>query len=126
VIEPVISVPAAACADPGAVQLTTPLLPAWRFPDVITAVPTYGPPAKARLHAPVIIVLAEPMFCNGTRQTSGVPEHDTVLAETWAVLVNVPKSPNTNPAIATEAMRVIAMRRTVARTGEMAFLSPRL
>jgi len=43
-------------------------------------------------------------------------------SDTWAVFVNVPKRPNTNPAMATAAMSVIAMRITVARTGEMAFL----
>jgi hypothetical protein len=36
--------------------------------------------------------------------------------------VNDPKMPNTNPAIATAAMSVIAMSMTVAMTGEMAFL----
>jgi hypothetical protein len=41
---------------------------------------------------------------------------------TVAELVNVPKRPNTKPATAMAAMRVIAMRMTVARTGEMAFL----
>ncbi len=38
--------------------------------------------------------------------------------------MNDPKRPNTNPAMAMAAMRVIAMRMTVARTGEMAFLLP--
>jgi hypothetical protein len=36
--------------------------------------------------------------------------------------VNDPKRPNTNPAMAMAAMSVIAMRITVARTGDMAFL----
>ena len=105
-------------------QLATPLLPACRLPETIAAVPIYGPPENARLHTPVIEVLAVPVFCSGTVQTSGVPEHDTVPAETWAVLVNVPKSPNTKPAIAIEAIRVIEMRSTVARIGEIAFLIP--
>jgi len=46
----------------------------------------------------------------------------TVVAETCAVLVNDPNRPNTNPAMAMAAMRVMAMRMTVASTGEMAFL----
>lgn len=49
---------------------------------------------------------------------------DTVaeLIVSVAELVNVPKRPNTNPATAMAAMSVIAMRMTVASTGEMAFL----
>ena len=35
------------------------------------------------------------------------------LADTDAVLVKVPKRPNTKPAMAMAAMRVIAMRMTV-------------
>jgi hypothetical protein len=49
-------------------------------------------------------------------------EHEAMEAETCAVLVNDPKRPNTKPATAMAAMSVIAMRMTVARTGEMAFL----
>jgi hypothetical protein len=41
---------------------------------------------------------------------------------TLAVLVNDPNRPKTNPAMAMAAMRVMAMRMTVASTGEMAFL----
>jgi len=41
---------------------------------------------------------------------------------TRAVLVNDPKRPKTKPATAMAAMSVIAMRMTVARTGEIAFL----
>ena len=44
------------------------------------------------------------------------------LADICAVLVKVPNRPNTNPAMAMAAMRVMAMRMTVASTGEMAFL----
>jgi len=57
-------------------------------------------------------------------QTSGVPEQDTVPAETKAVLVKVPKRPKTKPAIAIDATSVIAISRTVARTGEIARLPP--
>ena len=45
-----------------------------------------------------------------------------VAALIFAELVNDPKRPNTNPAMAMAAMRVMAMRMTVASTGEMAFL----
>ena len=38
------------------------------------------------------------------------------------MLVNDPKRPNTKPATAMAAMRVMAIRITVARTGEIAFL----
>jgi hypothetical protein len=47
---------------------------------------------------------------------------DTVFALGVKELVNDPNRPNTNPAMAMAAMRVMAMRMTVARTGEMAFL----
>ena len=46
----------------------------------------------------------------------------TTTADTCAELVNDPNRPNTNPAIAMAAMRVIAISITVARTGEIAFL----
>jgi len=41
---------------------------------------------------------------------------------TLAELVNDPNRPNTKPATAIAAMRVMAIRITVARTGEIAFL----
>jgi len=44
------------------------------------------------------------------------------VADTCAELVNDPNRPNTNPAIAMAAMSVMAIRITVARTGEIAFL----
>jgi len=50
--------------------------------------------------------------------------HVVTLAETCAVLVNVPNRPKTKPAIAIAAMRVMAISMTVARTGEIAFLLP--
>jgi len=46
----------------------------------------------------------------------------TLVADTLAVLVNEPNRPNTKPAIAMAAMSVMAMRMTVARIGEIAFL----
>ena len=44
------------------------------------------------------------------------------MALTCAVDVKVPNRPKTKPAMAMAAMRVMAMRMTVASTGEMAFL----
>jgi hypothetical protein len=44
------------------------------------------------------------------------------MAEMLAVADRVPNSPKENPAIATPATNVMAMRMTVARTGEIAFL----
>jgi hypothetical protein len=43
-------------------------------------------------------------------------------ARTCAELVNDPNRPKTNPAMAMAAISVIAIRITVARTGEIAFL----
>jgi len=48
--------------------------------------------------------------------------HDTTRAVTVAELVNDPNRPNTKPATAMAAMRVMAMRMIVARTGVIAFL----
>jgi len=56
------------------------------------------------------------------RHDSGVPEHETLDAETAAVLVKVPIRPKTKPAMEVAATRVIAMSITVARTGEIPFL----
>jgi hypothetical protein len=48
--------------------------------------------------------------------------HLVVVALTCAELVKLPNRPNTNPAIAMAAMSVMAMRMTVANTGEIALL----
>jgi len=72
-------------------------------------------------------VFAVPELFMLSVQTSPVPAVHTqlvTLADTFAVFVNDPKRPKTNPAIAIAAIRVIAMRMTVARTGEIAFLLP--
>jgi len=53
---------------------------------------------------------------------AGPAMHAVTRAVTCAELVNDPNRPKTNPAMATAAMRVMAMRMTVARTGEIAFL----
>ncbi len=70
-----------------------------------------------------IAALAVPVFWMVIVPVPGDAEVITVAATARrAVLVNDPNSPNTNPAIAMAAMSVIAMRMTVAMTGEMAFL----
>ena len=70
------------------------------------------------------LTLEVPEFVKVTRQLSVVLVwvHCVTCADTCAELVNEPKRPNTNPAMAMAAMRVMAMRMTVASTGEMAFL----
>jgi hypothetical protein len=71
---------------------------------------------------PVTATFEVPVLVNTTVHILFNTRQDVTCAETVAELVNDPKRPNTNPATAMAAMRVIAMRMTVARTGEMAFL----
>ena len=78
-------------------------------------------PATCTVH-PVTATLDVPVLVKVTMQVSDVPVQDVTCALTCAELVNEPKRPNTNPAMAMAAMRVMAMRMTVASTGEMAFL----
>ena len=66
--------------------------------------------------------LAAPVFSMVIVPTQVDPVRTAEVAEICAVLVKDPNRPNTNPAIAIAAMSVIAMRMTVAMTGEMAFL----
>ena len=85
--------------------------------------PAFAEPPKLMEQA-LIAVFEVPELVRLTVQTTLAP--DTVqlvtCADTWAEEVKLPKSPNTNPAMAIAAMRVMAMRMTVASTGEMAFL----
>jgi Glu-tRNA(Gln) amidotransferase subunit E-like FAD-binding protein len=70
-------------------------------------------------------VLLEPEFERMSVQTSGVPEQTIpALADTTAVLENVPISPKTNPETEIAAIRVMATSITVARTGDIAGLLP--
>jgi hypothetical protein len=80
-------------------------------------------PTMLMVHEPVGAVFPLPVFVN-VRVHTGFTAlvHVVTLADTCAVLVKVPNRPKTNPAMAMAAMRVIAMRMTVASTGEMAFL----
>ena len=96
------------------VVAATPQVPTALMPPYVSE----NPPAPA-----TVAVLAVPVFDSETLHTGGDTfVHVTTLADTCAVLVNDPKRPKTNPAMATAAMSVMAMRMTVASTGEMAFL----
>jgi len=67
---------------------------------------------------PVLVRAIEPVG-----PAASVPcTSEVLITETFAELVNDPNRPKTNPAMAMAAMRVMAMRMTVASTGEMAFL----
>src|SRR2546426_4115580 len=89
----------------------------------MSVIPVYVCPPTVILQ-PEVDALALPEFCSVSWQDSYVVRylHCTVLALTLAELVNDPKRPNTKPAMAMAAMSVIAIRITVASTGEMAFL----
>jgi len=71
---------------------------------------------------PVVATLEVPELVRTSVHTLVAPTHEVTCALTCAELVNEPNRPNTNPAMAMAAMRVMAMRMTVASTGEMAFL----
>jgi len=120
--------------DPWAVEPTTPpttpaaiaqVCPTDPPPAVTAAavrVPLVATPAIWTLHA-VGVAFEDPVFWRFTMQVAGAAlVQVTETAETCAELVNDPNRPNTNPAMAIAAMSVIAMRMTVASTGEMAFL----
>ena len=65
-----------------------------------------------------------PVLVRVTRHVSfpAAALHAVTCADTCAELVNDPNRPNTNPAMAMAAMRVMAISMTVARTGEIALL----
>jgi hypothetical protein len=91
-------------------------------PEIVP--PVAVPAVPPMEHAAVVPMVAapDPPFCRVTTQLWVVIEQATAVAVTCGVAENVPKRPNTKPAMATAAINVIAMRMTVARTGEMAFL----
>ena len=71
------------------------------------------------------LVLAVPVLLTLTVHVvpaADAPALHVAVAVTCALDVNDPNRPNTKPAMAMAAMRVIAMRMTVAMTGEIAFL----
>ena len=104
-------------------QFKVALFPAARLPDTKLAVPTYEEPSNVILQTPVAVVLEVPELVKMSVHCSGVPLQETPEdAETTAELEKVPSNPKKNPETAVAAMRVIAMRITVARTGEIALL----
>jgi len=101
------------------------LFPALRFPETRLAVPRYDEPPSVIVQTPVIDVLAVPEFVRTSVHASGVPTQlGPEDADTTAELVNVPRRPKKKPDTAVAAMSVIAMRTTVASTGEIAVLAP--
>jgi len=78
------------------------------------------PPVTATLEVPVLVNVTVHWLLLAAVPVPAL--HAVTCALTCAELVNDPKRPNTNPAMAIAAMRVMAMRMTVASTGEMAFL----
>jgi len=83
--------------------------------------PARGAPLSCTLHDSGV-AFEVPVLVRVTTQVFPPTLHTTCVAWTVAELVNDPNRPNTNPAMAMAAMRVMAMRMTVASTGEMAFL----
>jgi len=100
-------------------------------PPAVTAanvlwVPAVATPAICMLQA-VGVAFEEPVFWSVTMQSAVVVVwHTTLTADTCAELVNDPKRPKTKPAMAIAAISVMAIRMTVAKTGEIAFLRPGL
>jgi hypothetical protein len=123
---PTACAPTEGTVPTGAVRVhVTPvrLLPAVIVPPSVTAPVTADPDQLIEQPAPLVAALDVPELVRVTMQAGlAAILHDVTCAETCAELVKDPKSPNTNPAMATAAMRVMAMRMTVASTGEMAFL----
>ena len=91
-------------------------LQVWAVPPIWTL-----PPTTATLEVPVFVRTTVHWLLLAV-DAAGPATHEVTWALTCAELVNDPNSPNTNPAMAMAAMRVMAMRMTVASTGEMAFL----
>jgi len=122
--EPTASEPTV-CWEPAKVQMPVALLLAdipvvYAAPDGVPDLPD----PEIWMEHPVTMVLEVPELVSVTVQMSLGEVHvqDVTCAETCAELVNDPNRPNTNPAMAMAAMRVMAMSMTVASTGEMAFL----
>jgi len=118
-IAPVTKTPApASWAVP--VQVTAVVIPAVRV--TLPVVTAYVTPPYVMLHDSALVLELPELLALRTHISSTLKEQLVTLAETLAELVNDPKRPKTNPAMAMAAMSVIAIRITVARTGEIAFL----
>ena len=88
----------------------------------MTAPVTEAPDQLMAQPAAEVAALEVPVLVRVTMQSSPPTLQLVTEALTCAELVNDPNRPKTNPAMAMAAMRVMAMRMTVASTGEMAFL----
>jgi len=122
--EPTDSAPTVRAAPVATQQLTSWLLLAFIVVLVPFTVPVVATPLMLMEQA-LAATLLVPVFVSSTLQLSPPVLswwHNWTWAETCAELVNDPNRPNTNPAMAMAAMRVMAIRITVARTGEIAFL----
>jgi len=101
----------------------------WTFPVEAPAgaalmapnVPASAAPALLMEHA-LTTTLEVPELVRMRVQVPLVLLQSVTWAATCAELVNDPNRPKTNPAMAMAAMRVMAIRITVAKTGEIAFL----
>ena len=100
--------------------IAIPAVPALMVGPPVT-VPAIGAPPSLMLHERTFTLLV-PMLVKVTMQSLPATEQVVTCPETWAELVNDPNRPKTNPAMAMAAIRVIAMRMTVASTGEIAVL----
>jgi hypothetical protein len=114
-------------------HVTTTVLPDGIENALVPAAWVVTPP----IVAPTVPAAAAPML-HAESEPEAVPEfdmcktHEVVVApitqvgvaptDTFAVAPRDENNPKANPAMATPATRVIAMRMTVARTGEIAFL----
>jgi len=105
----------------GRVHVYVPLVPAWTAVAAGKTADTTAAPLSFTVHE-LGVALDVPELVKTTVQTPVALTHVVTCPLTCAELVNDPNRPNTNPAMAMAAMRVIAMRMTVASTGEMAFL----
>jgi len=126
--EPVMAVPAPASGEPVPVHEMNCVVPAVRVSDVegrtASTVPVYVNPPNV-IEQDCATVFDVPELIIDRSQISWTAKVQLVtLALTVAVFVNVPNRPNTKPAMAIAAMRVIAIKMTVANTGEIAFLLP--
>jgi hypothetical protein len=79
-------------------------------------------PVTATLEVPVFVSLTLHWLLLAVGAAALPAVQVKTCALTCAELVNDPNRPKTNPAMAMAAMSVIAIRITVARTGEIAFL----
>ena len=122
--DPTASEPTVGATHPAVrVQVTpTRLLPAVIVPPFVTAPVTEAPPLWMAQPAADVAALEVPVLVSVKMQSLPAMLQVETCALTCAELVNDPNRPKTNPAMAMAAISVIAIRITVARTGEIAFL----